>query len=67
METIIIKPKDQSELNLFLELAKKLGTKFLTIESDADERLFQRMEENKRTPIVSRENMMNTLHKLIED
>lgn len=44
MENIIIKPKDKDELNFFLDLAKRLGTKAMTIESDADERLFQAME-----------------------
>jgi len=43
METIIIKPKDKAELNFFLELAKRLGAKSVTIEADADERLFQSM------------------------
>ena len=41
METLIIKPKDKAELKFFLELTKRMGVKSATIESDADERLFQ--------------------------
>ena len=67
MENIIIKPKDKAELNFFLELAKRLGTKAATIESDADERLFQAMEINSKTPKVSRQKVMATLHQIISE
>ena len=66
MENIIIKPKDKAELNFYLELAKRLGTKVATIESDADNRLLQVMEKNSKTPIVSKEKVLDTLHKIIE-
>jgi len=62
METLIIKPKDKAELNFFLELAKRLGTETATIEDDADERLFQAMENNKKTTKVSRHKVLDTLH-----
>ena len=48
MTTLIIKPKDKAELNFFIELAKRLGTKTATVEDDAEERLFQAMEINKK-------------------
>jgi len=67
MENIIIKPKDKAELNFFLELAKRLGTKAATIESDADERLFQAMEINSKTPKVSRQKVLDTLHQIISE
>ncbi|MFA5973330.1 MAG: hypothetical protein WC780_13350 [Lentimicrobiaceae bacterium] len=67
MENIIIKPKDKAELNFFLELAKRLGTKAATIESDADERLFQAMEINSKTPKVSRQKVLATLHQIISE
>jgi len=67
MENIIIKPKDKAELNFFLELAKRLGTKAATIESDADERLFQAMEINSKTPKVSRQKVHDTLHQIISE
>jgi len=67
MENIIIKPKDKAELNFFLELAKRLGTKASTIESDADERLFQTMENNKKTPRVSKQKVLDTLHQIIKE
>lgn len=67
MEHIIIKPKDKAELNFFLELAKRLGTKASTIESDADERLFQAMEINSKTPKVSRQKVLATLHQIISE
>ena len=67
MENIIIKPKDKDELNFFLELAKRLGTKAATIESDADERLFQAMEINSKTPKVSRQKVIATLHQIISE
>jgi len=65
MENLIIKPKDKAELNFFLELAKRLGTKAVTIESDADERLFKAMENNKNTPKVSRQKVFDTLNQII--
>jgi len=67
METLIIKPKDKADLNFFLELAKRLGAKTVTIESDADERLFQAMENNKKTSKVNRSEIINTLHKIINE
>lgn len=67
METLIIKPKDKSELNFFLELAKRLGAKATTIESDADERLFQSMEKNKKTPKVSRQKVLDAIHEIIKE
>jgi hypothetical protein len=67
MENIIIKPKDKAELNFFLELAKRMGTKVATIESDADERLFQAMETNSKTPKVSRQKVLATLHQIISE
>jgi len=65
METLIIKPKDKAELNFFLELAKRLGTKTATVEDDADERLFQAMENNKKTPKVSRQKVLDTLNQIL--
>jgi hypothetical protein len=67
MESLIIKPKDKAELDFFLELAERLGAKAATIESDADERLFQAMEKNKKTPRVSRQKVLNTLQQIIEE
>lgn len=67
MVTLIIKPKDKAELNFFLELAKRLGAKAATIESDADERLFQSMEKNKNTPKISRQKVFDTIHQIIKE
>jgi len=67
METLIIRPKDKAELNFFLELAKRLGAKTSTIESDADERLFQSMEKNKKTSKVSRPKVLDTIHQIIKE
>ncbi|MDP2337478.1 MAG: hypothetical protein Q8N05_13750 [Bacteroidota bacterium] len=67
MENLIIKPKDQEELNFFLELAKRLGAKAAAFESDDDERLFQLMEKNSKTQKVSRNKVLNTLHQIINE
>ncbi|HEY3370051.1 MAG TPA: hypothetical protein VGK10_04335 [Prolixibacteraceae bacterium] len=67
METLIIKPKDKAELKFFLELAKRLGTKTTTVEDDADERLFQTMEKNRKTPREDKNKVMNTLHQIINE
>jgi hypothetical protein len=67
MVTLIIKPKDKAELNFFLELAKRLGAKAATIESDADERLFQSMEKNKNTSKISRQKVFDTIHQIIKE
>ena len=67
MESIVIKPKDKAELNFFLELAQRLGTNIATFENDADKRLLQAMEYNSKTPRVSKEKVLDTLHKIIEE
>jgi hypothetical protein len=67
METLIIKPKDKAELDFFLELTKRLGTKAATIKSDADERLFQVMEKNKKTPKINRDKVFDTIHQIIKE
>jgi len=67
MENIIIKPRDKDELDFFLELAKRLGSKVATIEEDADERLFQAMERNKTTSRVSRKKVIDTLHQILKE
>jgi hypothetical protein len=67
IQTLIIKPKDKAELKFFLELAKRLGTKTATIESDADERLFQDMEKNKITPKISKHKIVATLQQIIKE
>ena len=67
METLIIKPKDKAELNFFVELAKRLGTKATTVVEDPDERLFLAMEKNKKTPRESKDKVMNTLHQIINE
>ena len=66
METLIIKPKDKADLNFFIELAKRLGAEIFTIKDDTDERLFQSMEINKKTPKVSRQKVMDTINKIIK-
>ena len=67
MESIVIKPKDKAELNFFLELAQRLGTNIATFENDADKRLLKAMEYNSKTPRVSKEKVLDTLHKIIEE
>jgi hypothetical protein len=67
METLIIRPKDKAELNFFLELAKRMGIQATTIESDADERLFQAMELNSKTSKVGRQKVLDTLHQIINE
>jgi len=67
MQAIIIKAKDKAELKFFLELAKRLGAKATIIESDADERLFQTMEKNKKTPKISRQALLDTIQQIINE
>jgi hypothetical protein len=67
METLIIKPKDKAELKFILELTKRMGIQSATIESDPDERLFQSMEKNKNTSEISREKVIDTLHRILND
>ena len=67
MESLIIRPKDKAELNFFLELAERLGAKAATIESDTDERLFQSMEKNRKTPKISRQKVLDTIQQIITE
>ena len=67
MENIIIKPKDKAELNFFLDLAKRLGTKVATYEDNADDRLYQAMENNNKTPRISKQKVFETLHQILNE
>lgn len=67
MENIIIKPKDKDELNFFLELAKRLGSKFAIYEDDPDDRLFKKMELNKKSPKISKERVIETIQKKLKE
>ena len=67
MDTLIIKPRDKAELNFFLELAKRLGTRTETIEDNADMRLFQAMERNSKTPKISKQKVLDTISQIINE
>jgi hypothetical protein len=67
MDTLIIKPRDKAELNFFLELAKRLGTRTETIEDNADLRLFQAMERNSKTPKISKQKVFDTISQIINE
>jgi hypothetical protein len=67
MKAIIIQPKDQDELNFFLELAKRLGVKVKTYEDVEDERLLRVMEDNRKTQRVGKKNIIETLHNILND
>ncbi len=67
MDTLIVKPRDKAELEFFLELAKRLGTKVETIEDDADMRLFKAMERNSATPKISKQKVLNTINQIINE
>ena len=62
---ILIEPRDIAEFNFFLELAQRLGTNIATIENDADKRLLLAMDKNSKTPRISKEKVLDTLHKVI--
>ena len=67
METIIIHPKDKAEFNFFLELAKRLGTKFKTFDELQDQQLLYAMEENLKTEKTTKNSVINTLHKILNE
>ncbi len=67
MATLILKPRDKAELEFFLELAKRLGTKVEAIEDDADTRLFHAMERNSKTPKVSKQKVLDTISQIINE
>lgn len=67
METIIIHPKDEAELNFFLELANRLGVKIATFEELQDEQLLKFMEENRKTGKLDRKTIMDSLHNILNE
>jgi len=67
MNTLIIKPKDKSELNFFLELAKRLGTPVKTYEDMQDEQLLKAMEQNMITDKIDKKKVLNTLQNILND
>jgi len=52
---------------MLVELAKRLCAEATTVENDADERLFQSMEKNKKTSTVSRQKVIDTLNQIIKE
>lgn len=67
METLIIKPKDKSELNFFLDLAKRLGATAKTYEEMQDEQLLKVMEQNMKTDKIDKSKVLNTLQNILND
>ena len=67
METIIIQPKDEAELNFFLELAKRLGTKFKTFDELQDQQLLYAMEENLKSEKTTKNSVINTLNRILNE
>lgn len=67
METLIIKPKDKSELNFFLDLAKRLGTTVKTYEEMQDEQLLKVMEQNMKTDKIDKRKVLDTLQNILND
>jgi hypothetical protein len=67
MKTLIIKPKDKSELNLFLDLAKRLGTSAKTYEEMQDEQLLKVMEQNIKTDKIDKRKVLDTLQNILNE
>ncbi len=67
METIIIQPKDKAELKFFLELAKRLGTKYKTFDELQDQQLLYAMEENLKTEKTTKSSVIKTLHNILNE
>jgi hypothetical protein len=67
MEAIIIKPKDKSELDFFLELAKRLGVSARTYDEMQDEQLLKAMEINRKTPKTDKKKVVETLHNILNE
>jgi len=65
MESVIINTKTKSDLQLLLELVKKMGFRFkiITDEEKEDIGLLKAMEEGKKSKLVSRAVIMNKLKK----
>ena len=67
MEAIVIKPKDKAELNFFLELAKRLGVSVQTYDDLQDELLYKAMEQNRNTPLIDKEKVMDTIRYILNE
>jgi len=67
MKSIIIHPKDEAELNFFLELANRLDVKITTSEELQDDQLLKFMEENRNTGKTDRKAIMDSLHNILNE
>jgi hypothetical protein len=67
MDTIIIKPKDKDEFHFFLELAKRLGADVKTYEEMQDQQLLLAMEENRSTPKISKQKVLDSIGLILND
>lgn len=65
MQTIVINSTNKSDLELLLNLAKKLGmgTKTLSKSEREEWALVQKMDEGMKSPAVSRKSVMKALNK----
>jgi hypothetical protein len=67
MDSLIIKPKDQAELNFFLELAKRVGAEVQTYEDILDSELLLAMEANKETPKIDKQEVLDILNNILNE
>lgn len=65
MQTVVINSSNKSDLELLLNLAKKLGmgTKTLSKSEREDWTLVQKIEDGMKSPVVSRKSVMKALGK----
>ncbi|WP_320167901.1 hypothetical protein [Mangrovibacterium marinum] len=67
MEAIIIQPKDQDDLKFFVEMAKRLGAKFKTLDELQDEQLLSRMLQNAETNEIAKSDVIATLKSMANE
>ena len=65
MEAIVIEVKNEDDVKFWLKLAKKTGTKAITIDTEEleDKKLAALIETGMKTKSVSRESIMEILEK----
>ena len=65
METILIKPKSEKDMALFVELADKLGVEIHTLSYYDDILLLARMEQNRKSQKTNKAKVIQTLSSII--
>ncbi len=67
MDALLINPRDEEEMNFMLEFIKRMGLKFRKLDDIEDDLLLSVMEENRKSPLITKQSMLNTIDNILNE